>query len=137
MEFDYEQLLDKAKEQLPEVEEAADRFVIPKVRGHKEGNKIVLSNFLQIAQTLRRDPRHLLKYVLRELASPGEIKNQLVIIGAKVGSTKINEKIEAYANEYVFCKECGKPDTKLKREGDYLFMVCQACGARQSVRSKI
>ena len=137
MDFNYEKLLDRAKEKLPEVEDTGERFEMPKVRGHLEGNKVVLSNFLQIAQTLRRDPRHLLKFVLKSLATPGEIKKNFVVLGSKVSSAKINEKIEQYVNEYVFCKECHKPDTKLKREGDYVFMVCQACGARHSVKSKI
>lgn len=137
MSFDYEQLLDKAKEQLPEVEDTGKRFEVPKIRGHLEGNKVILSNFLQVAQTLRRDPRHLLKFVLKELATPGEIKNQFVVLGSKVPSAKINDKIEQYAAIFVFCKECGKPDTKLKREGDYVFMKCQACGARHSVKSKL
>jgi len=137
MDFDYEKLLDKAKEQLPEVEESTERFEIPKVVGHVEGNKVVLSNFLQIAQTLQRDPRHLLKYVLRALATPGEIKKNFVILGSKVPSKAINEKIEAYTNEYVFCRECSKPDTKLVKEGPFLFLKCQACGAKYSVQSKI
>jgi translation initiation factor 2 subunit 2 len=137
MDFDYEKLLDKAKEQLPEIQESGERFVIPKVVGHAEGSKIIISNFMQIAQALQRDPRHLLKYILKELASPGEVRKQYAVIGSKVPSVKINEKIEAYAQEYVFCKECGKPETALIKEGEYLFMRCNACGARNAVRSKI
>ena len=137
MDLNYEKLLERAKEKLPEVVDTGERFEIPKVRGHSEGNKVIISNFLQIAQTLRRDPRHLLKYILRTLATPGEIKKNFVVFGSKVSAQKINEKIEAYAHEYVFCKECGKPDTKLVKEGAYLFLRCQACGARHSVRSKI
>lgn len=137
MDLDYEKLLERAKEKLPEVEDTGERFEIPSIRGHMEGHKVVLSNFLQIAQILRRDPRHLLKYVLRALATPGEIKKNFVILGSKVPSKSINEKIEAYAKEYVFCRECGKPDTKLVKEAEYLFIKCQACGARYSVRSKI
>ncbi len=137
MNLDYEKLLDRAKEKLPEVEESSERFEIPNVVGHLEGSKVVISNFLQIAQALQRDPKHLLKYVLRALATPGEIKKNFLIMGSKVSSKAINEKIEAYANEYVFCRECGKPDTKLVKEGEFLFLKCQACGAKYSVRSKI
>jgi len=69
----YEQLLKRAREQLPQSVFEKERFEIPKVRGHLEGNKTVISNFQQIANTLRRPTEHLLKYVLRELATPGEI----------------------------------------------------------------
>ncbi len=138
-EFDYEKMLQRGREKLPEVALVTERFEIPKVRGHIEGNKTVISNFLEIASTLRRDPDHLLKYVLKELATPGKVdsRNQNLILGAKVPSVRINEKIRQYATEFVLCKECGKPDTKLEKEGDFLFLKCQACGARTSIKSRI
>jgi len=71
---DYESLLKRAKKQMPESVLEIARFEIPKVRGHLEGNKTIISNFLKIAQGLNRDPEHLLKYVLKELATPGTIR---------------------------------------------------------------
>ena len=133
----YEALLEKAKKQLPEIQEATERLSIPNVRGHIEGNKTIVSNFFQITDLLQRPPEHLLKYILKELAAPGEIKGQLVIIGTKIQSAKVNDKIKQYADEMVFCKECGKPDTKLTKESGYTFVKCQACGAKHSVYSRI
>jgi len=49
----------------------------------------------------------------------------------------INEKIEAYATEFVICPECKKPDTELLKQDQFLFLKCLACGAKHSVRAKI
>ena len=129
----YEQLLDKAYEKLPKISIETTRFEIPKVRGHIQGNNTIISNFHQIADALGRTPAHLLKFVLKELATPGELKKSGVIIGTKVPASRINEKIESYTEEFVICRQCKKPDTKLLKEGTYLFIKCMACGSKYSV----
>jgi translation initiation factor 2 subunit 2 len=133
----YEALIEKAYKILPETTAKEERFVIPKVLGHLQGNRTIISNFYTIADTLGRKPQHLLKYILKELAAPGELKKNGVIIGTKVPASRINEKIEKYTEEFVLCKECRKPDTKLLKEGNFVFLKCMACGARQSVNAKI
>ena len=136
--MEYKELLKKAREKLPKSVFEKKRFEIPKIIGHVQGNRTVLSNFLQIADILRREPEHLLKYILKGLATPGEIKKSgSVIIGAKIGASRINEKIRQYANEFVLCQECGKPDTKIEKEGNFHFLKCQACGARHPIKSRI
>lgn len=130
-------MLDKGIEELPESVKKTERFEIPKVKGHVEGNKTVISNFNQIAQVLRREPQQLLKYVLKEIAAPGEFKGNLLIIGRKVSAAMINEKIQKFANEYVICPECKKPDTQIITEGKVNFLRCLACGARHPVKGKI
>lgn len=135
--MEYEELLERAKEQLPEDVEATVRFEIPKVRGHIQGNKTVINNWFEIAKALDRKPQHLLKYVQKELATPGEIIKQSVLFGSKLSASKINEKIRQYAEEFVFCPACGKPETKLSKGAGVIIMTCQACGARHTVRSRI
>ena len=136
--MEYKKLLEQARKQLPESVFKKERFEIPKVMGHIQGNRTVISNFLQIAGTLGRDSDHMLKFVLRELAAPGEIKKSgSVIIGTKVPASRINEKIKQYANLFVFCPECGKPDTKLEKEKAFTFIKCMACGAKHTVKTKI
>ncbi len=133
----YESLLKRGKKALPETKQSSERFVIPKVRGHIQGNKTILSNFIQIAQHLGRKPAHMLKYVLKELATPGDIKKQFVLLGTKIPASRVNEKIQKYADAFVVCRECGRPDTKMTKEGNIYFIKCQACGAKYSVYSKI
>jgi translation initiation factor 2 subunit 2 len=133
----YEDMLERAKEILPDESEETSRFTLPNVKGHVEGNKTIINNWFQIADTLRRKPEHLLKFVQKELATPGEIIKTSVVFGSKLPAPKINEKIKEYADEYVFCKTCGKPDTKLVKEVSVSFVVCQACGAKNSIKSRI
>ena len=135
---DYKTLLKSVRKELPEHIFQKERFEIPKVRGHIQGNRTIISNFIQIANVLRREPEHMLKFVLRELATPGEIKKSgSIIVGSKVPASRINEKIKQYANYYVFCYECSKPDTKIEKEGNFNYIKCMACGARHPIKSKV
>jgi translation initiation factor 2 subunit 2 len=136
--MDYEEMLKKGIENLPKKTDSKERFEIPKVMGHLQGNKTVISNFVQIANAFGRPVEHMLKYILKELATPGELQNNnILMLGTKVSSERINKKIQQYAEEYVICKECGKPDTKIEKEGEFTFMKCMVCGAKKPVKIRI
>lgn len=136
--MNYEKLLDEAYENIQtfNTEGNGERFVAPKVKGHFEGKKTVLSNFAQIVTQLRRKPEHFQKFLLKELAASGQQDGERLVLNSKVPSSKINEKIEQYVKEFVLCKECKKPDTELKKEPSsrVTFLHCLACGAKHSVR---
>ena len=134
---DYEKLLEEAYKTIKPVETKRERFEIPKIEGHFQGRTTILTNFHQIASYLRRTPHHFLKYLLRELATSGKIEGNRVILQTKIPSGKINEKIQQYVQEFVFCKECGKPDTELIKQDFFTFVHCLACGAKHSVRAKL
>ena len=132
----YEQLLKKAQQELPEQTQGGERFIIEKIKGHLEGNKTVLANLKQIAKAMQRDENHLLKYLLRELATPGKYeRGDRAILGTKVAASAINKKIKKYASEYVFCSECNKPETKLIEEKGVTYLRCQACGVKKPVKN--
>src|SRR3989338_3330061 len=126
----YESLLDEAYQKVKQIEGTGERFEIPKIEGHIEGKKTVLTNFLQITSHLRRPAEHFQKFLLRELATQGQMEGDRLVLNNKVPSTKINQKIEDYANEFVICKECGKPDTEIVKEDRFAFLKCLACGAK-------
>ena len=131
--MDYKELLSRGRSNLPESVLKTERFNIPNIRGHVQGSRTVLSNFFQIVDSLGREEEHFLKYILKELATPGDIKKPLVILGRKVGASRINQKITEYAQKYVICKECGKPETTLTKQDRINYIKCNACGARYSV----
>ena len=135
--MDYEQLLDEAYGKVKKQEGNGERFEIPKVEGHFEGKKTILTNFFQIASFLRRNPEHFQKFMLRELAASGQREGDRLVLNMTVPSAKINQKIEQYVKEFVLCEQCGKPDTELVKEDRLSFIKCMACGAKHSVRSKI
>ena len=133
----YEKLLDEAYTKVKVVEGSGGRFEIPNIEGHIEGKKTILTNFLGISSHIRRDPEHFQKFILKELATSGQMDGDRLVLNNKIPSTKINAKIEQYIKEFVICRECGKPDTELKKENRLNFIHCLACGAKHPVREKI
>jgi len=133
----YEKLLDKAYVGIKKMDPSSARFEVPKVKGHFEGKKTILTNFFQIASHIRREPEHFQKFLLKELATSGHKEQDRLILNNRIPSAKINEKIQNYVKEFVLCKECGKPDTELKKQNRLIFLHCLACGAKHPVRGKI
>lgn len=133
----YEELLERAYNEVKVIEGNNERFEMPKIEGMFEGKRTVLTNFFQIASYLRRDKEHLLKFLTKELAAKATIDGERIILNIKVPSKKINPKIEQYVEEFVLCKECKKPDTELIKEGKFTVIHCLACGAKHPIRSKI
>ncbi|OYT36549.1 translation initiation factor IF-2 subunit beta [Candidatus Pacearchaeota archaeon ex4484_71] len=134
---DYEKLLEEAYSKVKRINQGNGRFEIPKIEGHFEGKKTILTNFFQIASHIRRDPEHFQKFLLKELASSGQKDGDRLVLNMRVPSKKINQKIEQYVGEFVLCKECKKPDTELVKEGRLTILRCLACGAKHPIRSKI
>ncbi len=135
--MDYEQLLKRAREQLPEQTGTGERFEIPKAKGRIEGNKTVVTNFKEIVDQLRRDQDMFLKYLQRELAVPASIDGPRLVLNSKIKAALVNSKIELFAKDFVICKQCGKPDTQLQKHEGILVMKCAACGAKNPVKSRI
>jgi len=133
--MEYESLLKKARKEMPKIVKERQRFEIPKVKGHIQGNKTIIVNINKICSVLGREPKHLLKFLLKELATSGEIKKSgALIFDTKLPASRINEKIKKYTEEYVLCKECGKPDTKIIKEKGISWIKCMACGAKHPIK---
>ena len=129
-------MLKKGIQALPEELSKGERFTVPKIKGHLQGNKTIISNMAQISSTIRRSTEIIVKYIEKQLATKGSIENTFVIFNTKLSANKINERIQQFTDQFVICKECGKPDTKLSRDTGVYFIKCSACGAKYSVNSK-
>ncbi len=130
----YNELLNRARELLPEKGEERSRFEVPKVKGRIQGKRTIISNLKAIADYIDRDESLLFKFLLKELATKGVRDGNYYVFNGKFGSTLINNKIQKFVNEYVICRECGKPDTKLIKQDRIYFIKCMACGARYPIR---
>ncbi len=129
----YEDMLKKAMKQVPEKLKKDERFEIPKLNSRIEGNRTFVSNFIDASKTINRDPKHLLKYIAKELGTQGMIENNIAVFSGKFGYNIVNQKLERYVKDFVICTQCHKPDTKLIKEGRIMFLKCEACGARANV----
>ena len=130
----YEDLVKRARKILPEKMESHARFEIPKVKGRIQGKKTLISNLKQISDYLARDTTMVFKALLKELATKGVKDGNFYIFNGKFGASLINAKIEKYVKEFVTCRECKKPDTKLEKQGRVMFIKCMACGAKYPIR---
>jgi len=133
----YEKLLDRAYKEVKVIARGAERFEVPKVEGQIEGKTTIITNISQISDYLRRPIEQLAKYLFKELATSGKIENNRLILNTKVNSSKVNEKIQQYTNEFVICDECKKPDTEIISEKGIKYKHCLACGAKHPIKSHI
>ena len=98
------------------------RFKIPKAYSDIQGNRTFIKNFKDVAEGLNRDPQHLLKFLMRELGTAGNIEGQRAILQGKFTHYLINERIEDYVDKYI-------------REGRIFLLKCAACGATAPLKS--
>ncbi len=131
---DYEKLLDRAMSKIKKTGNT-ERFEMPQIDSIIQGNQTIIRNLNHIAASLRREQKHVLKYLARETASPVHGDGQRGIFQARIPRKVLQGKLENYVKEYVICKECKRPDTKLIKEGGIMILRCEACGARASVKA--
>lgn len=133
MEKDYKAMLDRAYKELPVLTSYVDRFAVPRANIALQGRKTVIINFKEIADQLRREPDHLLKYLTGEMATLANFDGTRALFQGKHNAESIRGLIDAYAKKYVICPVCGRPDTQLIKEKRLWFLQCEACGARSSI----
>ncbi|MGB9675280.1 MAG: translation initiation factor IF-2 subunit beta [Candidatus Nanoarchaeia archaeon] len=132
----YEEMLDALYAALPKTgEKEVIRLEIPEIKSSISGNRTIVYNLESIAKAVRRDVSHIFKFLLRELATTGAYKSGETVFVGKFKSDFLAEKIKKYVNEFVLCKQCGKPDTHLEKVAAATLLICEACGAQESVRT--
>ncbi|UCD02285.1 MAG: translation initiation factor IF-2 subunit beta [Promethearchaeota archaeon] len=132
----YEKLLDKAYEKIPENVRQSSRFEIPKVETRIESRNTFITNFNKIISTLNRDKNHFKGIFLKKAGTMGEIRGQQLFLKGQYKDQVLNKLIENYTKTYVLCNICNKPDTQIQREGKKLYLKCTACGAREEIKEK-
>ncbi|VVC00272.1 Translation initiation factor 2 subunit beta [uncultured archaeon] len=131
---DYEKLLDKARGALPDKTQAFERFESPRVESFLQGSKTIIRNFDAILQKIRRPPEMVAKYFSKELAVPVTIEGSKLVLNGKFYERNLSDKLQAFVDAAVICKECKRPDTKIIDKDGIKTLSCEACGARAPVR---
>jgi translation initiation factor 2 subunit 2 len=134
MEYDYEELLKRARSNLPEVGVKSERLELPRLHYAKIGMRTVIYNFKEVAAALDRNPQHLLKFLTGEMATAATIQGSRVIFQGKFSEDTFERLIQRYMESFVVCPVCKRPDTKIVKEKRLSFLVCEACGARSSIK---
>lgn len=134
MKYDYDTLLKEARSLIPEVDSKRERLELPRIKRSVIGMRTIVFNFREIVQALNRDPGHLLKFLTREMATAATAQESRAIFQGKFSRETFERLIRRYMNQFVTCPVCKRPDTRIIKEKRLSFLVCEACGAKSSVR---
>lgn len=129
----YDEHLDRAMEETPDIADSSERLSIPDPEVRQEGNVTVYENFQTTIERLDRSPQHVMKFVQNELGTSAQLdqRGRLRLTG-DFKARRVDEAISAYVDAYVRCPECGLPDTYIERENGVELLKCEACGARSA-----
>jgi translation initiation factor 2 subunit 2 len=134
MEYNYEELLKRARSQIPETVSKHERLELPRLNHSVIGMRTIVYNLKEIAEALNRDPQHLLKFLTREMATAATLQESRAIFKGKFYRDTFERLIRRYMEIFVICPVCNRPDTRIVKEKRLSFLVCEACGAKSSVR---
>ena len=134
---DYEKLLKRIEGGLSDdKKQTTERFELPPVDVMWEGQKTFLRNFADFPKVLRRDPDKVLQYLSKEFAVPAErIGDKAMFIG-KRDPDDFTRLFRIYVKDYLECPTCNSPDTKIVKENRISFLICEACGAKSTLKGK-
>jgi len=112
------------------------RFELPPVDVMWEGQRTYLRNFSDFPKIMRRDSAKLLQYLSKEFAVPAErIGDSAMFIG-KRDPDDFTRLLKIYINDYIICPTCKSPDTRTEKEKRISFLICEACGAKSTIKGK-
>jgi translation initiation factor 2 subunit 2 len=132
--MDYEEQLERALEEKPDIAEKESRFEVPDPDLRTEGNVTILENFQDLLDAVDRETDHVLKFLQDEFGTSAQIDDRdRARLTGQFNKSRVAAAIDEYVEAYVICPECGLPDTHLTREQGAELLECDACGARSSV----
>lgn len=134
MDYNYNDLLKKAESQMPEVSSKRERLELPRLITTTVGMRTIISNFKEVSDALDRDPQHILKFLTREMATAATFHDSRAIFQGKFQRDSFERLLQRYMESFVICPVCKRPDTKIVKEHRLAFLVCNACGARSSIK---
>jgi translation initiation factor 2 subunit 2 len=132
---EYEGLLKRLENQLGSTSrKVVSRLELPTPQIMWVGQRTIFRNFMEFPKALRREPEKLLLYLNKELASAGYIAGERVIFLGRKEPSSFGALIDRYVKDYVICPVCGSPDTRTEKSKKVGFLLCEACGARSSIK---
>lgn len=132
--MDYDEQLDRALEDKPDIADEEVRFDVPNPDVRPEGHVTVYENFQDTVDIMGREADHFLKFLQDELGTSAQIDERgRARLTGEFNERRIQDVLDEYVETYVICPECGLPDTKLTTERGAEILMCDACGARSSV----
>ncbi|MBT7938329.1 MAG: translation initiation factor IF-2 subunit beta [Euryarchaeota archaeon] len=133
-EFEYESLLDRARERIPkEISERA-RWTLPEPQIMIEGANTIFRNFQEVVSHMDRDEDHVFHYMLNELGTSGSREGPRARFKGRIPPKRLKKRVVNYVNTFIKCSQCSAPDTHFIKEDRITLLKCQACGASRPVK---
>jgi translation initiation factor 2 subunit 2 len=127
---DYDERLERALSETPDISADSGRFDVPDPEVRQEGNATVYENFRATVDRLDRDPALVLKFIQNELGTSAHIDERgRARLTGEFGGDRIGAAVESFVDAYVRCPVCGRPDTRIVEENGAEMVKCDACGA--------
>ena len=133
---DYENLLKRIEKNISNTSSSGKRFELPPIDITWEGKKTILRNFSDFPKALRREPNIILQYLSKEFAVPAYRVGDKAIFVGKRDPDDFTRLFGLYLKDYVECPTCQSPDTKVEKQNRISFLVCEACGAKSTIKGK-
>ena len=133
----YEKLLKRIEKNLVKDSKVVDtRCELPPVDVMWEGQKTYLRNFVEYSKIMRRDPTKSLQYLSKEFAVPAERVGDSAMFIGKRDPDDFTRLLKIYVSDYIRCLTCQSPDTRIEKEKRIHFLICEACGAKSTIKGK-
>jgi len=132
--FDYESLLDRARDNIPTDISERSRWSLPEPDVMIEGSQTIVRNFGDMVDLMDRDANHVFQFLQNELGTSGSREQTRILLKGRIPPRRIKEKIVAYVKTYILCHQCNAPDTRFIKEDRTTLLKCQACGGTRPVK---
>jgi translation initiation factor 2 subunit 2 len=118
-----------------QVKASGSRLELPEPQVIWVGNRTILRNFAEYPKLFRRDANKLLMFLAKELATAASIEGERAIFIGRKDKQSFTVLLNRYMRDYVLCPVCGSPDTRIEKVKRLQFLLCEACGAKSSLKS--
>lgn len=128
----YETLLKRAHTTL-NIYKKSDKKRVP-IDIRRESSSKSSMNLVAIAESLNREPEHLMKFILCKLLTTGSIMNERLVVKGNFVKNDFMEAVSQYIDNFVACKGCGEIfDTVIVRENKLYFVRCRKCCSSRNI----
>ncbi len=137
--YTYQELLGRVfntlRAQNPALSGDKKKFTMVPPQVARDGSKkTVFANVVDICKRMHRQPEHVIQFLFAELGTIGSVDGaQRLVIRGRFQPKQIENVLRRYITEYVICKTCKRPETKLTKENRIFFVTCEKCGSQRSV----
>ena len=121
---------------LTPVEDPSYRYKMPritaKVEGRGNGIKTVLTNIIEISQSLNREAPEITKFFGCEIGSQTTYAadTERAVVNGAHNPPDLQNHLGKYIELFVLCKQCRLPETSYRVKGGVIFQKCAACGSK-------